>query len=121
MATYSNSNSFLFGTVCTKCRTLTHKEQAQRQTKNSINYTTLMSCINKCIQYNQTTFQCVVVVFTSVRNGMTKGDKSRRAWSTHCNKVSVGRLCRVELIRHSNIKFICHQFIKWTTVLGIKY
>src|SRR6218665_2226246 len=78
---------FLFGTVRTKCRTLKHKEQAQRQAKNSINYTTLMSYINKCIQYNQLTFQCVVVVFTSVRNGLTKRDKSHRAWSTHCNKV----------------------------------
>ena len=66
-----------------------------------------MSRILKCIQYNQLKFQCVVVVFTSVRNGLTKRDK----WSTHCNKVIVGRLHRVELIRHRNIvgltKSIC--------------
>src|SRR6218665_3958556 len=42
---------FLFGTVRTKCRTLKHKEQAQRQTKNRINYTTLMSCISKYTAY----------------------------------------------------------------------
>jgi len=71
--------------------------------KNSNNYNTLMSCIIKCIQYNQLKFQCVVVVITSVRNGLTKRDKSGRAWSTHCNKVIVGRLHRVELTRHKNI------------------
>ena len=51
--------------------------------RNSRNYSALMSCIIKCMQYNQLKFQCLVVVFTSVQNGLTKRDKSRGAWSTN--------------------------------------